>query len=89
LLQLPYELSVSLPVLLNHWQAMPEPDTVPGVFYDFAMQSLVVFDDHEDFLTSAQPEKQLKDKYNSESRIRCFPITILEALLFYFVYIHI
>jgi hypothetical protein len=41
---------------------MPEPDTVPGVFYDSAMQSPIAFGDHEDFLASVQPEKQLKKK---------------------------
>lgn len=60
LLQLPYGLAKFLPVLLNRWQVMPEPDTVPDVFYDSAMQSPITFDDHEDFLASVQPEKQLK-----------------------------
>jgi hypothetical protein len=36
------------------------------VFYDFAKQSPAVFDDHEDFLTSVQPETQLRDKHNSQ-----------------------
>lgn len=89
LLQLLYEPSVFLPVLLNHWQAMPEPDTVPGVFYDFAKQSPAVFDDHEDFLTSVQPETQLRDKHNSQGWIRCFPITNFEAPLLCSVYEHI
>lgn len=60
LLQFPCGLAKFLPVLLNHWQAMIEPDTVPGMFYDSATQSQIAFDDHEDFLASVQPEKQLK-----------------------------
>lgn len=69
---LPYELPKFLPVLLNHWQAMLEPDIVPVVFYDSAMQSPIAFDDHEDFLASVQPEKQLKEReisVNAESAV--------------------
>jgi hypothetical protein len=51
---------------------MPEPDIVPVVFYDSAMQSPIAFDDHEDFLASVQPEKQLKERkisVNAESAV--------------------
>lgn len=59
LLQLPYRLTTLLPVPLNHWPAMPEPDTALGVSFDSATQSPIAFGDHVDFLASVQPEKQL------------------------------
>jgi hypothetical protein len=66
LLEPPYQLPVLLPVPSNHWPAMPGPDIAPSVFYDSATQSPTAFGDHEDFLTSVQLERQLKEGGNQQ-----------------------
>jgi len=46
---------------------MQGPDTAPGLFCDSATRSPIAFGDHEDFLASVQPEKQLKEGGKSVS----------------------